>query len=96
MSPSSPDRLRSILGMGFGLAGALGDTSGAGILGTPELVAVELPTPQLVLEAVLAGMAASELLFCAATSHPGRPGGPGGPGVAPQPAPAAAGTPHSR
>jgi basic amino acid/polyamine antiporter, APA family len=58
MSLSSPGRLRSILGVGFGLAGAVGGTIGAGILRTPPLVAAELPTPQLVLEAVLVALVA--------------------------------------
>jgi basic amino acid/polyamine antiporter, APA family len=55
MSESSPGRLLSILGVGFGLAGAVGGTIGACILRTPGLVAAELPTLQLVLGAWLAG-----------------------------------------
>ncbi|MFN4865727.1 MAG: APC family permease [Cyanobium sp.] len=55
MSESSPQRLLSILGIGFGLAGAVGGTIGAGILRTPGVVAAELPTPSLVLGAWLAG-----------------------------------------
>jgi APA family basic amino acid/polyamine antiporter len=55
MSESSPQRLLSILGIGFGLAGAVGGTIGAGILRTPGVVAAQLPTPALVLGAWLAG-----------------------------------------
>ncbi|MFM7239043.1 MAG: APC family permease [Cyanobium sp.] len=55
MSESSPQRLLSILGIGFGLAGAVGGTIGAGILRTPGVVVAELPTPSLVLGAWLAG-----------------------------------------
>ncbi|MFM7648712.1 MAG: APC family permease, partial [Cyanobium sp.] len=55
MSESSPQRLLSILGIGFGLAGAVGETIGAGILRTPGVVAAKLPTPSLVLGAWLAG-----------------------------------------
>jgi APA family basic amino acid/polyamine antiporter len=48
-------RLLNILGVGFGLAGAVGGTIGAGILRTPGLVAAQLPSAQLVLAAWLAG-----------------------------------------
>jgi APA family basic amino acid/polyamine antiporter len=48
-------RLLSILGLGFGLAGAVGGTIGAGILRTPGLVAAQLPSAPLVLTAWLAG-----------------------------------------
>jgi APA family basic amino acid/polyamine antiporter len=48
-------RLLSILGVGFGLAGAVGGTIGAGILRTPGLVAAQLPSAPLVLAAWLAG-----------------------------------------
>ena len=48
-------RLLNILGLGFGLAGAVGGTIGAGILRTPGLVAAQLPSPPLVLAAWLAG-----------------------------------------
>ena len=41
--------------MGFGLAGAVGGTIGAGILRTPGLVAAQLPSAELVLAAWLAG-----------------------------------------
>ncbi len=51
----APGRLLHILGLGFGLAGAVGGTIGAGILRTPGLVAAQLPTPSLVLVAWLAG-----------------------------------------
>jgi len=55
MSESGPHRLLSILGLGFGLAGAVGGTIGAGILRTPGVVAAELPAPALVLGTWLAG-----------------------------------------
>ena len=48
-------RLLNILGVGFGLAGAVGGTIGAGILRTPGLVAAQLPSAELVLTAWLAG-----------------------------------------
>jgi basic amino acid/polyamine antiporter, APA family len=48
-------RLLNILGVGFGLAGAVGGTIGAGILRTPGLVAAQLPSAELVLAAWLAG-----------------------------------------
>jgi APA family basic amino acid/polyamine antiporter len=40
----APGQLLSILGVGFGLAGAIGATIGAGILRTPGLVATQLPS----------------------------------------------------
>ncbi len=46
--PSGTDRLQSILGVGFGLAGAVGGTIGAGILRTPGLVAGQLGNPGLI------------------------------------------------
>jgi basic amino acid/polyamine antiporter, APA family len=55
MTERSPGGLLDILGLGFGLAGAVGGTIGAGILRTPGLVAAQLPTPHLVLIAWLAG-----------------------------------------
>jgi APA family basic amino acid/polyamine antiporter len=55
MNESSPQRLLSILGIGFGLAGAVGGTIGAGILRTPGVVAAELQTPALVLGVWLVG-----------------------------------------
>jgi APA family basic amino acid/polyamine antiporter len=55
MSEPSSRGLLSILGVGFGLAGAVGGTIGAGILRTPGVVAAELATPALVLGAWLAG-----------------------------------------
>lgn len=51
----APGRLLHILGLGFGLAGAVGGTIGAGILRTPGLVAAQLPSAPLVLTAWLAG-----------------------------------------
>jgi APA family basic amino acid/polyamine antiporter len=54
--PDQPQgRLLNILGLGFGLAGAVGGTIGAGILRTPGLVAAQLPSGPLVLAAWLAG-----------------------------------------
>ncbi|MCP9881742.1 APC family permease [Cyanobium sp. Alchichica 3B3-8F6] len=55
MSQPAPGRLLDILGLGFGLAGAVGGTIGAGILRTPGLVAAQLPSPALVLAVWLAG-----------------------------------------
>lgn len=52
---AAPGRLLSILGVGFGLAGAVGGTIGAGILRTPGLVAAELGEPGLILGAWLLG-----------------------------------------
>ena len=56
-SPEAPATggLQSILGLGFGLAGAVGGTIGAGILRTPGLVAAELPDPTAILTVWLAG-----------------------------------------
>lgn len=54
--PAQPQgRLLHILGLGFGLAGAVGGTIGAGILRTPGLVATQLPSAPLVLMAWLVG-----------------------------------------
>jgi APA family basic amino acid/polyamine antiporter len=55
MSQPAPGRLLHILGLGFGLAGAVGGTIGAGILRTPGLVAAQLPSGPLVLAAWLIG-----------------------------------------
>ena len=52
---SGSGRLLNILGLGFGLAGAVGGTIGAGILRTPGLVAAQLPSAPLVLAAWLVG-----------------------------------------
>ena len=52
---AAPGRLLSILGVGFGLAGAVGGTIGAGILRTPGLVAAALADPGLILGAWLVG-----------------------------------------
>ena len=49
MSAKSSPGLLSVLGVGFGLAGAVGGTIGAGILRTPGLVAEQLPAPEVVL-----------------------------------------------
>ena len=56
-SPASaaPGGLLRVLGVGFGLAGAVGGTIGAGILRTPGLVAAALGTAPLVLGAWLLG-----------------------------------------
>jgi len=64
--------LLSVLGMGFGLAGAVGGTIGAGILRTPGLVAEQLPAPALVLAiwvvgglyALLGAICVAELASC--------------------------------
>ncbi|MFM7732311.1 MAG: APC family permease [Cyanobium sp.] len=45
---AATDRLQTILGIGFGLAGAVGGTIGAGILRTPGLVAGQLGSPGLI------------------------------------------------
>lgn len=63
----SPGQLLSILGVGFGLAGAVGGTIGAGILRTPGLVAAQLPGPGLVIGAwVLGGLYALLGAVCTA------------------------------
>ena len=54
-SPPAPGKLLSILGLGFGLAGAVGGTIGAGLLRTPGLVAAQLGSPSLVIAAWLLG-----------------------------------------
>jgi len=51
----APGQLLSILGVGFGLAGAIGATIGAGILRTPGLVAAQLPSPPWLLGAWILG-----------------------------------------
>jgi APA family basic amino acid/polyamine antiporter len=48
-------QLLSILGVGFGLAGAIGATIGAGILRTPGLVAAQLPSPPWLMGAWILG-----------------------------------------
>ncbi len=55
MTDKSSQGLLSVLGVGFGLAGAVGGTIGAGILRTPGLVAEQLPAPELVLAIWVAG-----------------------------------------
>ncbi|MCS5690930.1 APC family permease [Cyanobium sp. FGCU-6] len=52
---AAPGGLLRVLGVGFGLAGAVGGTIGAGILRTPGLVAAALGTAPLVLGAWLLG-----------------------------------------
>ncbi len=53
--PVAPGQLLSILGVGFGLAGAIGATIGAGILRTPGLVAAQLPSPPWLMGAWILG-----------------------------------------
>ena len=48
-------RLLQVLGLGFGLAVAIGNTIGAGILRTPGDVAGHLPDPALFLAVWIAG-----------------------------------------
>ncbi|MFZ9173839.1 APC family permease [Vulcanococcus sp.] len=64
--------LLSVLGVGFGLAGAVGGTIGAGILRTPGLVAQQLPSTGLILAvwalgglyALLGAICVAELASC--------------------------------
>jgi len=51
----TPGRLLSVLGVSFGVAGAVGGTIGAGILRTPGLVAAQLGSGPWVMAAWLAG-----------------------------------------
>ncbi len=53
--PAPRGGLLHILGLGFGLAGAVGGSIGAGILRTPGLVAAQLGSPALILAAWLVG-----------------------------------------
>ena len=63
----APGQLLSILGVGFGLAGAIGATIGAGILRTPGLVAAQLPSPPWLLGAwALGGLFALLGALCVA------------------------------
>jgi basic amino acid/polyamine antiporter, APA family len=55
MAAPGGGRLQSVLGLGFGLAGAVGGTIGAGILRTPGLVAAELGEPWLIWGAWIVG-----------------------------------------
>ena len=55
MSNPAPGKLLQVLGLGFGLAGAVGGTIGAGILRTPGLVAGPLGQPSWILAAWLLG-----------------------------------------
>ncbi len=69
MTAPNHGRLQSVLGLGFGLAGAVGGTIGAGILRTPGLVAAEMGEPWLIwgawiiggLYALLGAVAVAEL-----------------------------------
>ncbi len=54
-APAPRAGLLHILGLGFGLAGAVGGSIGAGILRTPGLVAAQLGSPALILAAWLLG-----------------------------------------
>ncbi|WP_216900503.1 APC family permease [Synechococcus sp. CCY 9618] len=54
-TPPAPGRLLNVLGVTFGIAGAVGGTIGAGILRTPGLVAAQLGSGGWVLAAWLAG-----------------------------------------
>ncbi len=53
--PRPAGGLLSVLGLGFGIAGAVGGTIGAGILRTPGLVAAQLGNPGWILAAWIAG-----------------------------------------
>ncbi|MBM5815866.1 MAG: APC family permease [Cyanobacteria bacterium K_Offshore_surface_m2_239] len=53
--PPPSGQLLSILGVGFGVAGAIGATIGAGILRTPGLVAAQLPSAPWLLGAWILG-----------------------------------------
>lgn len=53
--PRPAGGLLSVLGLGFGIAGAVGGTIGAGILRTPGLVAAQLGSPGWILAAWIAG-----------------------------------------
>jgi APA family basic amino acid/polyamine antiporter len=55
MAAPGGGRLQSVLGLGFGLAGSVGGTIGAGILRTPGLVAAELGEPWLIWSAWIVG-----------------------------------------
>jgi APA family basic amino acid/polyamine antiporter len=55
MANPAPGKLLQVLGLGFGLAGAVGGTIGAGILRTPGLVAGPLGQPSWILAAWLLG-----------------------------------------
>jgi APA family basic amino acid/polyamine antiporter len=54
-APATAGGLLHILGLGFGLAGAVGGSMGAGILRTPGLVAAQLGSAPLILLAWLVG-----------------------------------------
>ena len=55
MANPAPGKLLQVLGLGFGLAGAVGGTIGAGILRTPGLVAGPMGQPSWILAAWLLG-----------------------------------------
>jgi len=44
-----------VLGLGFGVSVTLGNTIGAGIMGTPGQIAARLPVPALIIAAWVAG-----------------------------------------
>lgn len=53
--PKDKGKLLHILGVSFGIAGAIGGTIGAGILRTPGLVAAQLGSAKLIIAAWVAG-----------------------------------------
>jgi len=55
LPPTPRGKLLHILGVSFGIAGAIGGTIGAGILRTPGLVAAQLGSAELVIAAWVAG-----------------------------------------
>ena len=65
-SPASSDgKLLRVLGVGFGIAVALGSSIGAGIMRTPSAIAARMPIPWLILFAWIAGGVYSLLGACA-------------------------------
>lgn len=55
LQPKHKGKLLHILGVSFGIAGAIGGTIGAGILRTPGLVAAQLGSAELIIAAWVAG-----------------------------------------
>jgi APA family basic amino acid/polyamine antiporter len=65
-SPASSDgKLLRVLGVGFGIAVALGSSIGAGIMRTPSAIASRMPIPWLILLAWIVGGVYSLLGACA-------------------------------
>lgn len=65
-SPASSDgKLLRVLGVGFGIAVALGSSIGAGIMRTPSAIAARMPIPWLILLAWIVGGVYSLLGACA-------------------------------